>query len=124
MKLWTIQLGQWRLAKQKNIPMVNTTVMSGLPWLAPTWEMVKGHKAKILSDIEYTVEYVPMMALSQHVHREEWLQLAQMEEVAIACYCGEGNFCHRLLLVEIFKEFCEQEGIEFTYIGELNKGTA
>lgn len=122
MKLWTIQLGQWRVAKERNIPMVNTTVMSGLSWLAPTWEMVKGHKANLLSDEQYTARFITLMTDSQLNHRELWLELAKQEEVALACYCRAGAFCHRRLLVDDFQVFCEKEGIEFTYMGELTKG--
>lgn len=122
MRLWTIQMGQWRLAQQKNIPLVNTTVMSGLSWLAPTWDMVKGHKLGIYSDAEYTSRFIPMMTLSEKDHRDKWLELINAEEVAIACYCKAGAFCHRMLLVEILRVFCEREGVEFTYMGELTKG--
>lgn len=124
MKLWTIQLGQWRLADKRKIPLINTTVMSGCRWLAPTWDMVKSHKLGIYSDEDYIFRFVPMMVLSQHVNRQEWLALIAQDEVAIACYCSAGAFCHRRLLIEILKEFCEQEGVEFTYLGELTKEAA
>lgn len=117
-------MGQWRVADKRGIPMINTTVMSGLAWLAPTWDMVKGHKLGIYSDAQYTAKYIPLIVLSQCDHRAEWLKLIQMDEVAISCYCKAGAFCHRVLLIRILEQFCQQEGVEFTYMGELTKEAA
>lgn len=124
MKLWTIQLAQWGVAKERNIPMVNTTVKSGVKFLAPVWTMVLDHKDGYLSDEEYTVLYFTMMGESLKKNGKQWDELLAMEEVAIACYCRHGAFCHRLLLVEIIKKQCEERGIEFTYMGELKKDKA
>ena len=122
MKLYTIQLAQWNVAKALGIPLVNTTVKSGLQFLAPIWTMVLDHKDGIISDEEYTILYYTKMARSLENNPEEWGWLLGMEEVAIACYCRHGAFCHRMLLVEIIKRQCEDRGIEFAYMGEIRKG--
>lgn len=119
MKLWTIQMSKWRLARDRGIPLINTTVMNGLPWLAPTWDMVKAHKAGALSDEGYTLKFIPLMVISQCDHKEQWMELALQDEVVLACYCRYGWFCHRNLLVREFEQFCKKHGIEFTYAGEL-----
>lgn len=124
MKLYTIQMGQWRVAQKRNIPLINTTVMSGLKWLAPTWDMVKNHKAKIFTDQDYIARWIPLMILSQCDHPEKWKALVDMDVVAIACYCPHGAFCHRQLLVNDIRQYCEKEGVEFTYMGELLKEAA
>lgn len=119
MKLWTIQLSQWRLAKERDIPLVNTTVKSGLQFLAPRWDMVLGHKDGSVSDEVYTEQYLEMMANNIVRYPEKWEALLEMEELAIACYCRAGAFCHRRLLVGILEKMCEDRGVPFTHMGEL-----
>ena len=121
MKLWTVQMAQWRLAKERGIPLIDSTVKSGKPWLAPLWDMVMGHKNGTLSNEAYTTQYNAMMLKSMRDNPQEWSELIAMDEVAIACYCQAGCFCHRRLLVPLIGAFCIGNKIPFEYLGELIK---
>lgn len=101
--------------------MLDSTVKSGLKFLAPAWEMVLNHKAGIITDSEYVARYIPMMEDSLIRFPKAWDKLLAMDEVAIACYCKAGAFCHRCLLVEIIRVLCNDRGISFVYMGELKK---
>lgn len=52
-------------------------------------------------------------------NRDRWLEVLNMEKVAIACYCHRGHFCHRYLLVEMFEKVAKHLKIEFEYKGEI-----
>ena len=120
MVLFTIQVGRWRLARDKQIEMVDTTVKSGESMFAPTWDMVLGHKNKTVSDEEYTRLYRQRMIESWKANRPQWEAfLRRTEPAAIACYCRVGVFCHRLLLKDIIEELCKKLDIHFEYYGEL-----
>lgn len=116
-----MQMAQWRLAKEMNIPMVDTTVKSGKKFMAPLWDMVMGHKNGTLSNDVYTAQYNAMMLRSMQEHPKEWGELIAMEQVAIACYCKAGCFCHRRLLVPLIGAFCIGNKMPFEYMGELTK---
>lgn len=120
MELMTIQIGRWRLARSHKVDMVDTTVKSGDPLFAPTWDMVLGHKNGTVSDEEYTKRYRQRMIESWKQHRPDWEAFLRREDpIAIACYCKPGVFCHRLLLKDIFEELCGKLSIPFRYYGEL-----
>lgn len=120
MELITIQLAKWRLARNFNIEMVDTTVRSGYSIFAPTWDMVMGHRNGTLTDEEYTRWYYDKMRESWNTRRQDWIKFMQQEHpVAIACYCPAGKFCHRHLLRKLLERLCQQQGIAFRYYGEL-----
>lgn len=120
MEIFTIQMGRYRLAKEKKLDFVDTTVKSGLKMFAPTWDMVLGHKNGSVSDEEYTQRYRQMMIESMRENKQAWLEFIERKEpVALACYCKPGVFCHRLLLKDIFAELCKKKEIPFLYYGEL-----
>jgi len=121
MKLFTIQMSKWREARNREILFIDTTVKSGDALFAPTWDMVMGHKQGTMSDEEYTQRYRQMMIQSWIHNRPRWEQLLRSDEqVAIACYCPPGKFCHRHLLKGIFQELSGQLGVPFEYYGELS----
>lgn len=120
MELFTVQMGKWRLARDRGIVFLDTTVKSGDALFAPTWDMVMGHKNGTVSDEEYTKLYRQMMIRSWTHNREKWeLLLRSNEQVAIACYCPAGVFCHRLLLKDILQELSGKLNVPFHYYGEL-----
>lgn len=120
MHLFTIQNAKWRLARNRDIAVMDTTVKSGFSIFAPTWDMVMGHKAGRVSDEEYTQLYHDRMNASWKENRAKWIEVIETKEpLAIACYCKAGEFCHRLLLKDIFEKLCKHRGIEFMYYGEL-----
>lgn len=120
-QLYTVQLAQRRLAIKQDIPLLDITVKSGDPVFAPTWEMVLEYKSGRLSEMEYTRLYSEMMRKSWTINRSRWLEVCQMEQVAISCYCTNGIFCHRHLLRGFFERVCRGQGIPFEYKGELSK---
>jgi hypothetical protein len=127
MEIWTIQLGQWRLAKQLDIPLVDTTYASGLihnniRWLAPTGELLGNYKSGCINASGYQQIYLNLMRGRWSTDPEWFINFCrQHERVALACYCGAGDFCHRLLLVDIFRNICVKYNIPFVYHGELKR---
>lgn len=120
MDLFTVQVGRWRLCQKHKAEFVDTTVKSGLKIFAPTWDMVLGYKDGSVSEEEYRKRYRQLMIESWCAHREQWKEFLRSEGYkAISCYCKPGEFCHRLLLVDIFRELCEKLKIPFNYYGEL-----
>ena len=124
MIVFTIQVGKWRLAKDRDIKIMDTTVKSGYSLFAPTWDMVLGHKAGTLSDEEYSALYRNILLESWKKDRQKWLDfLNDDDQYALACYCRAGKFCHRHLLVKFLRQLCKQLGISFEYYGELTDET-
>lgn len=126
MKLWTIQMSQWRLAKARGIEILDTTVKSGEARFAPTWDIVMAVKARTKENEEeakeiYTNAYSALMRDSYRNNREYWLEVLRKDELAVACYCAAGEFCHRHLLATYLGRTAERNGIEFTLMGELKK---
>lgn len=119
MILYTVQMAQWRKAKDQDIPLLDTTVKSGIDAFAPSWEMVLGHKDGSLSNAAYREQYISLMRESWHYRRLEWEKVLRMETVALACYCRAGNFCHRHILKEILMRIQEQRGVKVIDGGEL-----
>lgn len=117
--VYTVQIAKWKVPKQMGIKMVDTTVKSGMKFLAPTWEMVMGHKRGELSDEAYTRMFLEMMDESLDTKKENWEWLVELGTVALGCYCAKDAFCHRQLLVSILEKYCRDRGIEFEYKGEL-----
>lgn len=83
---------------------LNTTVKSGEKTFAPTWDMVMGHKRRILSDEEYTKKYIELMRKSLKENPQRWQEVLSMKRVVLVCYCQEGKFCHRILLAKILQK--------------------
>ena len=119
MKVWTIQMGQWRKAKERNVTLVDTTVKSGDRLFAPTWDMVTQWHAGALSEAAYTEQYYALMRLSFRNNKAAWLSFLQQDEIALACYCKAGGFCHRHLLLRILEQIALANNIPFQAMGEL-----
>lgn len=117
--LWTIQLSNWRLAKQQDVFLLNTTAKSGLQPFAPEYSNVMAYKRGELTEQEYTVRYWEKMQLSQQQYPKHWARLKHYPRVAVACYCRAGAFCHRHLFVELAKTYLEQAGHTVILKGEL-----
>lgn len=119
MKLHTMQIAKWRVAKERNIEMVDTTIKSGNKTFAPTWDIVTKFKRGAITADEYMVVYTKLMRESFKNNKEAWLEMCGKDEVAIACYCSTDNFCHRYALVDMFSRVCAVNNIPFTYMGEI-----
>lgn len=118
MKLYTIQLSKWRKAESLGIPLLDVTVKSGDKTFAPTWDFLMEYK-KDLNENRYIEKFIPLMRLSYKDNKQRWLEVCKMDQIAIACYCRSGKFCHRHILVDMFRKVCESNNIEFEYKGEI-----
>lgn len=119
MELYTIQLSQWRKAKELGVPVLNTTVKNGNKAFAPSWDIVVGVKAGSLSEEAYRERYIDHMRSSWSTHRDEWEKLLAMPVVALGCFCRAGEFCHRHLLKEIVEKILENRGRSLVDHGEI-----
>lgn len=122
-EVWTVQMAQYRLAREEGIEMIDTTVKSGHNFLAPRWDMVMRHKHGEITDAEYTAEFLPLMEATQAECPDRWDWLLSHNRIALACYCRAGAFCHRHLLVDILEKRAKKKGITFVYHGELTRAT-
>jgi uncharacterized protein YeaO (DUF488 family) len=121
MQLWTIQMARWRLAQAQGIHFIDTTVKSGNPAFAPTWDIVLASKSGQMSPQEYTQRYLELMRQSLRHNPAPWEQLQQQEKIALACYCPAGQFCHRLVLAAALTKYLQSKGIAVDARGELLK---
>ncbi|AEH03597.1 hypothetical protein AVT69_gp172 [Pseudomonas phage PhiPA3] len=108
MQVYTYQIAKWRAVRAKRIPMLDTTVKSGEGMLAPTWNMVMGHKAGTVSDQEYEELYFQLLGDRYHAYPEYFEWLLAHDRLALGCYCKAGNFCHRLLIVKFLKQISDE----------------
>lgn len=114
LKIHTYQIAKWRKVSLKNIPMIDTTVKSGVKELAPTWDMVMQHKKGILPNEEYTEAYYKILDYNYEHYPDFFKNLFLMGNVAFGCYCRNGNFCHRYLLTKWL-----EAKTEVAYCGEI-----
>lgn len=116
MECYTYQISQWRSLQGFDGVLIDTTVKTGDPRLAPTWDMVWGIKKGTWSERAYTDLY---HARLDHYWFSDPLffdTLCRHPRVAFGCYCPPGQFCHRHLLVSFL---CHH--VNATYHGELTK---
>lgn len=69
---------------------------------APTWAMVMGHKSGILTNDNYTIQYL------EKLDRLYWPplleKLQKSEHITFLCYCKDDDFCHTYLLIDYLIE--------------------
>lgn len=92
LNLYTVQIAQWRKAQAKGIRITDTTVRSGLKWLAPNWQIVLDIKQNRITEKEYLTVYNRLMRESQLQNKELWDELVKQETLCLACYCRYGVF--------------------------------
>lgn len=124
MKIYSIQMAKWRKAKELGVELIDTTVKSGDLMFAPDWEMVLRIKqateeTKEFEEKLYTGKYSLLMRQSFTKNREAWKALLEKENIAIACYCKVGVFCHRHLLIKYLLAAAKFFNIEASYEGEI-----
>ena len=105
--LYTVQLSQVKTLPPQTIVIDITVQSSRPPWniFAPTWELVKDYKGGKISENQYTEEYMELMRSRYKNNKDifqQVIQLAMVENIALACYCPPESFCHRHLLKNIF----------------------
>lgn len=124
MKLWRVQLGKWRKAKELEIPLLDITVKSGEVIFAPSWGDVKKYKAskKTVDDIAvYVVKYYEKLNFTMANEEVRFKEVLNMDKVAIACYCKQTPdiYCHLETFEEACRFACKKLGIEYEYMGIL-----
>ncbi|QAX96145.1 hypothetical protein [Vibrio phage vB_VmeM-Yong XC32] len=121
MQLYTCQVTKPELPREIGVPFIDTSIKSGWSQLAPSWEMVMGHKNNdpYWTDERYAAVFNEMMRKSYELDPDFWEDLLTSETLCLGCWCKAGKFCHRLLLVDIIEAMCKERGIDFEYCGEL-----
>jgi len=62
------------------------TIKSGNKAFSPTWGMVMGYKNKLITEEQYTIQYLQMLDESLRKNKSEWDKLLSMDEVTFVCY--------------------------------------
>lgn len=119
MRLATAQM-HWGKKVKADYLVIDTTTKSGLDFLAPGWDIVKRVKEDASYSDEYTRIYLNRLRQRYRENPEQFHELCRSPQpVLLLCYCPKGKFCHRHLLVDVFKNLCRYLKIEFVYEGEL-----
>lgn len=100
MEIYTYQVARWRAVKKQDIIAFDTTVKSGIPFLAPWWDIVLGYKNGRVSEVEYTQQYLTELYRRFENDPALWDEILQHPRIALGCYCPSGKFCHRHLLAQ------------------------
>lgn len=119
--VWTMQMAQWRLAREMDVHVLDITVMSGIKAFAPEWWALRGYQRKEISEEEYTRLYHARMHDSKIKAPRSWESLFKRPRVALACYCKAGVFCHRLLFKDLMQEHLKQHHVKMIDEGELTR---
>lgn len=94
---------------------LDITVKTSDGLFAPTWDIVMGYKNGILSEREYTNIYLKILKRSYKRNKDKWEEILNRDRVTFVCFCGHGQFCHRLILAKVF------EKLGATYRGEIDR---
>lgn len=121
MQLFTIQMSAWREAKSRDIKMLDITVKSGIQAFAPSWENLRAYKQGRMDDVEYEEYYREKMKRSRERHDAVWRRFKDHSQLALACYCGVGQFCHRHIFAQLVSEYLQEQGLHAIVCGEITK---
>lgn len=97
-----IYTAQYRYAGQDRL---DITVKGNCPAgkeFAPTWPMVMGVKNGSMTEAEYTEQYFSLLIGRYKADSETTINLVNMvsdRDLTVVCFCPNGSFCHRYLLV-------------------------
>lgn len=120
MKWYTIAIPQWRKAKVLGVELFDITVKSGDQRFAPDADVLWAYKRGEVTDEQYTEIYREKMRKQLLSTPEAFEELLEgTTDKAVACYCTAGKFCHRHIYIEVLSEIAEDNGIEFTFCGEI-----
>lgn len=120
MRLYTIALYNRKFLSDENV-LLDVTVKSGVKQLAPNLSDLYAYKNGNLTDVEY--KRIFLNNLTQKHTRPFITSIITRGTIAFGCYCAPGAFCHRCLLVPVFKKYCGIMGIPFSYEGEITSYT-
>src|SRR5512139_1217367 len=72
---------------------------------SPTWPMVMGYKNGMLTEAQYTEQYLKILdAVSVEAWRWLYAQAAGGGEVTLLCYCRDEWFCHTRKIIQYARE--------------------
>lgn len=117
--LWTIQIAKWRLAQFRGVKFLNIAAKGGVLPFAPDMSNVMRYKRGEMTEDEYTACYLSKMAMSCETYPAYWERLLFYRAVAFGCYCPPGKYCHRLLFVDLAKQYLEARGHRVILHGEM-----
>ncbi|MGG4386522.1 DUF488 family protein [Priestia megaterium] len=93
---------------------LDTTVKTSDGLFAPTWDIVMGIKNKKITEEEYRKKYLNLLRQSYISKKDQWKKLLNKKSVTFVCFCKKGDFCHRLILAEVFQR------LGADYVGEVD----
>lgn len=111
--------GVKKLKLDSTFNVMDITVKSGNKIFAPSWDIVMDWKNGLINQATYTKEYIRLMRISFKEHKKEWLDVLKQDKIILCCYCHNGDFCHRYILVDLFIKTAKYYGIDVKYEGEL-----
>lgn len=117
-KIWTIQMSNWRTAKKRNIPLKDITV-HGKSIFSPYVSALLKYKSKAISEDDYTKLYIEKMRNLYTNNPAAWEELLNEQEFAVACFCSPNGFCHRYLFVDLIEKFAVSRGYVVEKCGEI-----
>jgi hypothetical protein len=117
--VWTVQMGKRHAVKAAGIQLLDITAMSGIKEFAPDYGEVMRYKRGETSQEEYTELYIQRMRYTLRSKPLVWEQLKSYEQVALACYCRAGEFCHRHIFLDLMTKYLHQYGYTIKYMGEF-----
>lgn len=118
--IWTIQIGRWRYASDMGVPVVDITVKSGIQAFAPTWENLNAYRAGVMDKREYAQRYYEKVLEGFQQNQQEWAALEVKRDMAFACYCKSGDFCHRHLFAPLYIAYLQSLGRRVQFMGEMD----
>lgn len=122
LRVYTIQLGKWRKAADMGIPLLNITIKTGEAVFAPDWDFLVRYQDSPQGpedEAAYTKAYAAKINRKLKEFPYKFSDIFNNSEVALACYCAEGKFCHRHLFVKVLKQLGKQLDIDVEYAGEI-----
>lgn len=119
-RIHTIAMSSWRLAKARNIPLLDITA-KGQSAFSPGYAAVVQYKAGMTPEDVYTHNYIERMREYIRSNPDAWKVLLNEPEIALACYCKAGDYCHRHIFANLMQKYCESMGYVVEQMGELIK---
>jgi uncharacterized protein YeaO (DUF488 family) len=117
--IWTVQISNWRLVREKDISLLDITVKSGVQAFAPSWDNLRAYKAGLMSQSEYTSRYYDKIINSAEQNISAWQNLTEKRSMALACYCRAGEYCHRHIFAPLAIAYLQDLGHQVVFHGEL-----
>jgi len=120
-RVYTVQMSNWRLARDIDIPTIDITAKSGIPTFAPYWDDLMAYKRGEMSNEEYSHRYYEKVIPTILTDPQDWEVFAQHKRFALVCYCRPGDFCHRYLFAMLCVKYLECLGHRVEFEGEITR---